>query len=416
MDQDVEVVNSLGLTSARKDDCSVAIHDNDALVYSDPKHEHPEADASTQDKMLKKPDKILPCPRCDSLNTKFCYYNNYNANQPRHFCRNCQRYWTAGGTMRNVPVGAGKRKSKQSVQQQSHSADVSGLLKSLTGNDVVMNFGQETSLFKPVASVLNLGDQEKNAEMTFVSCGENTKESSLSSSLTPKSAENDFTKFEASKEQMGTPGFFSGLHLTNPLQSFPGPPWPYGWGPGWNSIAAMAASHCHSDNGIPGPTPWVPPVILAAPAFCPPTFHFPIMPASFWACASGWPIEAWNIPCRGSTNDLSPSPSAISKASSGDPPTLGKHSRDGILKGEEKIKKKSLWIPKTLRISDPEEAAKSSIWSTLGIRPDESVKRGGLFRGFQSNSESTSNASGAAKILHANPAALSRSQTFQEST
>ncbi|XP_028117197.1 dof zinc finger protein DOF3.4-like [Camellia sinensis] len=24
----------------------------------------------------------LPCPRCDSTNTKFCYYNNYNFSQP----------------------------------------------------------------------------------------------------------------------------------------------------------------------------------------------------------------------------------------------------------------------------------------------------------------------------------------------
>ncbi|XP_057862663.1 SWI/SNF complex subunit SWI3A isoform X2 [Cryptomeria japonica] len=67
-----------------------------------------------KDKILKKPDKLLRCPRCDSLGTKFCYYNNYNVNQPRYFCRNCQRYWTAGGTMRNVPIGAGRRKNKHS--------------------------------------------------------------------------------------------------------------------------------------------------------------------------------------------------------------------------------------------------------------------------------------------------------------
>lgn len=57
-----------------------------------------------------KPPKDLPCPRCQSMNTKFCYYNNYSVNQPRHFCRNCQRYWTVGGTLRNVPVGGGSRK------------------------------------------------------------------------------------------------------------------------------------------------------------------------------------------------------------------------------------------------------------------------------------------------------------------
>ncbi|CAA6665196.1 unnamed protein product [Spirodela intermedia] len=61
-----------------------------------------------------------PCPRCNSMATKFCYYNNYNLNQPRHFCKNCQRYWTAGGTMRNVPVGAGRRKNKHSAAYCRH--------------------------------------------------------------------------------------------------------------------------------------------------------------------------------------------------------------------------------------------------------------------------------------------------------
>ncbi|XP_031481743.1 dof zinc finger protein DOF1.1-like [Nymphaea colorata] len=50
------------------------------------------------------------CPRCDSLNTKFCYYNNYSLSQPRYFCKTCRRYWTKGGTLRNVPVGGGCRK------------------------------------------------------------------------------------------------------------------------------------------------------------------------------------------------------------------------------------------------------------------------------------------------------------------
>jgi hypothetical protein len=60
----------------------------------------------------KRPDKIIPCPRCKSMETKFCYFNNYNVNQPRHFCKGCQRYWTAGGALRNVPIGAGRRKTK----------------------------------------------------------------------------------------------------------------------------------------------------------------------------------------------------------------------------------------------------------------------------------------------------------------
>ncbi|TVU49385.1 hypothetical protein EJB05_00693, partial [Eragrostis curvula] len=46
------------------------------------------------------------CPR----DTKFCYYNNYNMAQPRHFCRACRRYWTLGGSLRNVPIGGSTRK------------------------------------------------------------------------------------------------------------------------------------------------------------------------------------------------------------------------------------------------------------------------------------------------------------------
>lgn len=66
----------------------------------------------------------LKCPRCDSLNTKFCYYNNYNLSQPRHFCKNCRRYWTKGGVLRNVPVGGGCRKAKRAKTKSSaESAD-----------------------------------------------------------------------------------------------------------------------------------------------------------------------------------------------------------------------------------------------------------------------------------------------------
>ncbi|PON70108.1 Zinc finger, Dof-type [Parasponia andersonii] len=68
----------------------------------------------------------LPCPRCDSTNTKFCYYNNYNLSQPRHFCKACRRYWTQGGTLRDVPVGGGSRKnSKRSRSSNSSSSSSS---------------------------------------------------------------------------------------------------------------------------------------------------------------------------------------------------------------------------------------------------------------------------------------------------
>ncbi|XP_011086053.1 dof zinc finger protein DOF2.2-like [Sesamum indicum] len=59
------------------------------------------------------------CPRCDSSNTKFCYYNNYSLSQPRYYCKTCRRYWTHGGTLRNVPVGGGCRKIKRSRTSSS---------------------------------------------------------------------------------------------------------------------------------------------------------------------------------------------------------------------------------------------------------------------------------------------------------
>ncbi|XP_072988250.1 uncharacterized protein [Typha latifolia] len=61
----------------------------------------------------------LDCPRCGSGNTKFCYYNNYNTSQPRHYCRDCERYWTHGGTLRNIPAGGGgiKKRGKKAGSQ-----------------------------------------------------------------------------------------------------------------------------------------------------------------------------------------------------------------------------------------------------------------------------------------------------------
>ncbi|KAF5736103.1 DNA binding with one finger 5 family protein [Tripterygium wilfordii] len=67
----------------------------------------------------------LPCPRCDSTNTKFCYYNNYNFSQPRHFCKSCRRYWTHGGTLRDIPVGGCTRKSAKRSRTNNHSSSSS---------------------------------------------------------------------------------------------------------------------------------------------------------------------------------------------------------------------------------------------------------------------------------------------------
>lgn len=74
----------------------------------------------------------LRCPRCDSSNTKFCYYNNYNLTQPRHFCKTCRRYWTKGGALRNVPIGGGCRKNKSINASNSAAKTTTNKMKTVS--------------------------------------------------------------------------------------------------------------------------------------------------------------------------------------------------------------------------------------------------------------------------------------------
>ncbi|XP_051148979.1 dof zinc finger protein DOF3.6-like [Andrographis paniculata] len=67
------------------------------------------------------PEAALKCPRCESTNTKFCYFNNYSLTQPRHFCKTCRRYWTRGGALRNVPVGGGCRRNRRTKSKSPAS-------------------------------------------------------------------------------------------------------------------------------------------------------------------------------------------------------------------------------------------------------------------------------------------------------
>nr|QPM65703.1 Dof transcription factor [Betula platyphylla]QYF06646.1 Dof [Betula platyphylla] len=78
----------------------------------------------------------LRCPRCDSSNTKFCYYNNYNLTQPRHFCKTCRRYWTKGGALRNVPIGGGCRKNKTPPMSASVGKSCSGKMKTMSSHEI----------------------------------------------------------------------------------------------------------------------------------------------------------------------------------------------------------------------------------------------------------------------------------------
>ncbi|KAM0068234.1 putative transcription factor C2C2-Dof family [Helianthus debilis subsp. tardiflorus] len=346
-----------------------------------------EEEQSEQEKTLKKPDKILPCPRCNSMDTKFCYYNNYNVNQPRHFCKNCQRYWTAGGTMRNVPVGAGRRKNKTSQSQYRQitvTEPVPGDLNNtlLKPNGTVLTFGSDAPLCESMASVLKIADKTMRQDSfrkpeDIIIPG-------------PSSNDDNTNRPSATGPTFCPPGF-------------PGAPWPYPWPP------------------------------QMGPAFCPPGFPMPFYPAApYWGCAIPVPGPSsgpglspgpWSMQWVPHPSSYHPAPPVTYAASPSSPisPTLGKHSRaengeDEIIKENEA--EKSLWVPKTLRIDDPEEAAKSSIWATLGIKNDRTTSGngGGVFKAFQSKSEDKSPIKEASPALQANPAALSRSLNFQESS
>ncbi|KAL6573966.1 hypothetical protein OROHE_001508 [Orobanche hederae] len=73
------------------------------------------------------PSEPLNCPRCASTNTKFCYYNNYNKSQPRHFCKSCKRHWTKGGTLRNVPIGGGRKNKRPKIITATTASTAVGL-------------------------------------------------------------------------------------------------------------------------------------------------------------------------------------------------------------------------------------------------------------------------------------------------
>jgi hypothetical protein len=402
----------------------------------DPKGENGKTanDESGQDKTLKKPDKILPCPRCNSMDTKFCYYNNYSVNQPRHFCKNCQRYWTAGGTMRNVPVGAGRRKSKNSslhyrqllmapdcmtgsrvdiprtLHPESLAPSSSTPMHATSRNETVLKFRPEVPFCESMVPALDIEEQKVNNAASAPQ-GENREDNTCSSSATSYDGPSENT---VQLGKNGTPVYCNN-GVTPVPQYYLGAPFMYPWSVGWNNLPVMMPgsipeSTSPSEGCSASSAPWMNSPMMLSSRLSRPAFPYPIMPPALWGCLSGWPAMTWNTPWITTNGCLSPSSSSNSSCSGNGSPILGKHSRDSNPLKEEK--EKSLWVPKTLRIDDPDEAAKSSIWATLGIKPGDP----GTFKPFQSKVESKGQKTDAAPALQANPAALSRLQSFQESS
>lgn len=327
-----------------------------------------EEEDSNEEKTLKKPDKLIPCPRCNSMETKFCYYNNYNVNQPRYFCKNCQRYWTAGGTMRNVPVGSGRRKNKsssisnyQAGRVEAAAAHGMHLPALRTTNGTVLTFGSDKPLCDSMVSSLNLAENSHNM---------NRNEFHGSERRMPVTSNGTCSTASSITEKESNWNNFQGFPPQVPY--FQGTPWPY--------------------SGFP---------------------------VSFYPATPYW---GWNVPWLSSDQSV--------QNNSPTSPTLGKHSRDESkvdpsqsrrrdANMQDKEGERCVLIPKTLRIHDLNEAAKSSIWSTLGIRNEKIDSSRGtmLFGAFNPKADHNRNHEhDASLVLQANPAALSRSLNFREST
>ncbi|KAK7351032.1 hypothetical protein VNO77_10163 [Canavalia gladiata] len=134
------------------------------------------------------------CPRCASTNTKFCYYNNYSLSQPRYFCKACRRYWTKGGSLRNVPVGGGCRKNrrgKSSKHHQNANASVSEDRESSMGetHDPNQTHGsRDIDMALVFAKFLNQKPSDAGEEL------ENGSSSTSNNYLTPENVETENNK------------------------------------------------------------------------------------------------------------------------------------------------------------------------------------------------------------------------------
>ncbi|XP_021739844.1 dof zinc finger protein DOF3.6-like [Chenopodium quinoa] len=103
------------------------------------------------------PEPGQKCPRCESTNTKFCYFNNYSLSQPRHFCKTCRRYWTRGGALRNVPVGGGSRRTtKRSKGRSSSSGGNNNNASNGSSRSPMISGGSTTSGGSPCSTSLFL--------------------------------------------------------------------------------------------------------------------------------------------------------------------------------------------------------------------------------------------------------------------
>jgi hypothetical protein len=300
--------------------------------------------------------------------------------------------------MRNVPVGAGRRKSKSNTSSHyrhitiSEALDAARIispngthhLQNFKANGRVLSFGLDhPQICDPMSNVFNPAEKKglNNTRNNGDQC------SNTSSITVSKSIEESGKNMSQESLPQQNNGFIPQVPCMTNV------PWPYPW----------------STGAIPSPQ-----------TLYPPGFPMSFYPNPFWNC--GVPGN-WNVPWF--TSQTSATTTPMSPNTSPKSPTLGKHSRDeddninkqDNLQKEESPKQRNgcVLVPKTLRIDDPNEAAKSSIWETLGIK-NEGMSRGGMIKAFQSKNDGKKHHVQTSPMLLANPAALARSLNFHENS
>nr|AOW73127.1 Dof transcription factor family protein [Eleusine coracana] len=288
--------------------------------------------------------------------------------------------------MRNVPVGAGRRKSKSAsaashfLQRVRAALPVDPLCVSAKTNGTVLSFGSDMSSLDLTEQMKQL--KEKLVPITRIKNGDNNQ--SVGSC-----AEGGSTKGEESK-------------LMNQNEK----------------VTADKSANVVQHPCMNGVTMW--PFSCAPPPACYPSgIAIPFYPAAaaYWGCMVP---GAWNTPWLPNSQSESTTPSPASPASTKSSCfTSAKRPRAGDEEGNATGNGK-VWVPKTIRIDDADEVARSSILSLIGISGDKVGKDGrgcklsSVFEQKDEAKTATHAAINSLPFLRGNPAALSRSLTFQE--
>ncbi|KAK7844592.1 dof zinc finger protein DOF1.4 [Quercus suber] len=192
----------------------------------------------------------LKCPRCESTNTKFCYYNNYNKSQPRHFCRACKRHWTKGGTLRNVPVGGGRKNKRHKKSTTAASASTS----TSTANAATTN-STNTNINNRLAAHMLIEAQQQRQNLPALSLGDQKciSEILFHSLIRPPSSMQHQNLINSSNN-MDSKNFSSNsnIHLgsTLPLPSGQSLHFPFSSSSSFNTNPSSISTSLHSSSGV----------------------------------------------------------------------------------------------------------------------------------------------------------------------